>query len=115
MLGRLILMLLQLGLGWFLGPIIVAKIPSFGALNIFIHAVVFAILIWLIGFLGAIVLKDVAQPSPAALTFALVGGLVGAGLTMVPDITRAVSSVLKGLPVLAYPLIGAVLGYVIKR
>ena len=48
MLGRLILLLVQLGLGWFLGPIIVAKIPGLAGLNmIFIHAIVFAVLVWL--------------------------------------------------------------------
>ena len=115
MLGRLILILIQLALGWFLGPLIVAKIPAFGALNIFVYAVVFAVLVWLIGFLGAIVLKDVAQPSPSTLTVALVGALIGAGLTMVPDVMKAIAGVVKGVPPLAYPLIGAVLGYAVKR
>ena len=115
MLGRLILVLIQLALGWFLGPLIVAKIPSFGALNIFVYAVVFAIVIWLIGMLGAIALKDVAQPSPATLTVALVGALIGAGLTLVPDVMKAIASVVKGVPATAYPLIGAVLGYAVKR
>ena len=115
MLGRLILFLIQLALGWFLGPLIVAKIPSLGALNILVYAVVFAVLVWLIGFLGAIVLKDVAQPSPSTLTVALVGALIGAGLTMVPDVMKAIAGVVKGVPANAYPLIGAVLGYAIKR
>ncbi len=115
MLGRLVLVLLQLAIGWFAGPIIMAKIPGFGDLNIFIYAIVFAIITWLIGMLGGLVLKDVARPSPATLTFALVGGLIGAGLTMVPQITEAIAGVIKGVPLRAYPLIGAVIGYALKR
>ena len=115
MLGRLILILVQLALGWFLGPLIVAKIPGVGVLNIFISAIVFALVVWLIGMLGAIVLKDVAQPSPATLTIALVGALIGAGLTLVPDVMKAIAGVVKGVPAQAYPLLGAVLGYALKR
>ena len=115
MLGRLVLILLQLAVGWFAGPMIMAKIPSFGGLNIFIYAAVFAIVIWLVGILGALVLKDVAQPSPATLTIALIGGLIGAGLTMVPQITDAINGVIRGIPTRAYPLIGAVIGYAVKR
>ncbi len=115
MLGRLVLLLLQLALCWVVGPEIVKKLPAFGQLNIFAYAIVFAILAWLIGMLGAVVLKDVAQPSPATLTYALIGGLVGAGLTLVPDITKTVAGIVKNVPLLAYPLVGAVLGYAIKR
>lgn len=116
MFGRLVLLLLQIAICWFVGPEIVKKLPSFGPqLNIFMYAVVFAILAWLLGMVGSIVLKDVATPSAGTLTFALVGGLIGAGLTLFPDVTRAIGSVVKGVPTMAYPLIGVVLGYAIKR
>jgi hypothetical protein len=115
MLGRLVLLLVQLAVGWFGGQAIIAKIPSFGRLDIFIYAVIFAIIVWLLGFVGSVVLKDVAQPSPATLTVALIGALIGAGLTLVPQITGAVSSVVRGVPPHAYPLLGAVLGYLIRR
>lgn len=115
MLGRLVLILLQIAVGWFVAPLIVSKLPQFGQLTIFIYAAVFAIIVWLIGFIGALVLKDVAQPSPATLTFALVGGLIGAGLTLVPQVTGFVATIIKGVPTLAYPLAGAVLGYALKR
>ncbi len=116
MLGRLVLLLVQLAVCWFFGPEIVKKLPSFGPqLNIFMYAVVFAILAWLIGVLGSIVLKDVAQPSTGKLSFALVGGLIGAAITLFPDVTRAIAGVVKGVPLTAYPLIGVVLGYSIKR
>jgi hypothetical protein len=110
-----VLFLVQLAVGYFGGHAIIAKIPSFGRLDMFIYAVVFALLVWLIGFIGSVVLKDVAQPSPATLTVALIGALIGAGLTFVPQVTNAVSGVIRGVPPLAYPLIGAVLGYAIRR
>jgi hypothetical protein len=115
MLGRLVLILLQIAVGWFVGPLIVAKLPAFGQATIFITAVVFAILVWLTGFLGALVLKDVAQPTPATLTVAVVGALIGAGLTLVPQVTGFINDIVRGVPTLAYPLAGAVLGYAVKR
>jgi hypothetical protein len=115
MLGRLVLLLVQLAVGWFGGPAILSKIGNFGTLHIFIAAVIFAIIVWLLGFIGSVVLKDVAQPSPATLTVALIGALIGAGLTLVPQVTSAVNSVVRGVPPHAYPLIGAVLGYLIRR
>lgn len=115
MLGRLLLLVLQLVICWFAGPEIFKKLPQFGQLNIFVHAVVFAILVWLVGMLGAIVLKDVSAPSAGTLTVALVCALIGAGLTLVPEVVKAVARVAKGVPLLAYPLVGAVLGYAIKR
>lgn len=114
MLGRLLLLVLQLAICWFVGPEIFKKLPQLGQLNIFVQAVVFAILVWLIGVVGAIVLKDVGTPSASTLTAALVGALIGAALTLFPDITKAVASVIKGVPLMAYPLVGAVLGYAIK-
>lgn len=115
MLGKLVLILIQIAVGWFVGPLIFAKLPQFGQLTIFINAVVFAILVWLIGFLGAAVLKDVPQPNPTTLTFAVVGALIGAGLTLVPQVTSFIGTYVRGVPTLAYPLAGAVIGYALKR
>jgi small-conductance mechanosensitive channel len=115
MLGRLLLLLLQVVVCWLVGPEIFKKLPNFGQLNIFAQAVVFAILVWLVGVVAAIVLKDVGQPSTAALTAALVVGLIFAAITLFPDATRAIGRVAKGLPLMAYPLIGAVAGYTFKR
>ena len=109
------MLLLQLVICWFVGPEIFKKLPQLGQLNIFVQAVVFAILVWLVGMLGAIVLKDVAQPSAAALTAALVGALIGAAITLVPNAMRTISMAVGGVPLIAYPLVGAVLGYAVKR
>lgn len=74
-----------------------------------------AILVWLVGVLGAVVLKDVAQPSAATLTATLIGALLLAGATLFPALTKAITGGAKALPLLAYPLVGAVLGYLVKR
>lgn len=115
MLGRLVLILLQIAVAWFVVPLIATKLPQFGQLTVFLYGAIFALVIWLIGFIGALVLKDVAQPSAATLTYALVGGLIGAGLTLVPQVTGFVGSIVKGVPMLAFPLAGAIIGYAVKR
>jgi hypothetical protein len=76
---------------------------------------VFAIIVWLLGFIGSVVLKDVGQPSPATLTVALVGALIGAGLTLIPEVTSAVGRIVPRVTKEAFPLIGAVIGYMIKK
>ncbi|MEZ5842311.1 MAG: hypothetical protein R3D27_01080 [Hyphomicrobiaceae bacterium] len=116
MLGRLILLLVQVAVGWTLAPVAARYLPPLGQLRIFVYALIFAVIVWVVGIIGSLVLKDVAKPSPAALTFAIVGALIGAGLTLVPQVTTAVAGVLKGgIPVLVWPLAGAVLGYALKR
>ena len=117
MLPRIVLTIVQLGIGWSYGPQIRALIPaSIGALDIFLVAVIIAVLVWLTGQIGALVLKDTPPPSTATLTACLVLALAGAALTLVPPLTQAVASVLKGgVPLRAYPLIGAVIGYLVRR
>lgn len=117
MLGRLVLCLIQLGVGWFAAPKLIAlvNLPKLGSLTIFVYAVVFAVLVWLLGVVGALVLKDVAKPSPSTLAVALLGAVILAGMTLFPDIMRAINGVVPGVPERAFPLIGAVLGYAIKR
>lgn len=115
MLGRLILILVQLAAGWYLSSEIMRLLPNMGGMKLLLLAVVFAILVWAIGALGSIVLKGVAQPSPSTLVFALVGALLFALIPMIPDAAKAVASVVKGLDPKLFPLIGAVLGYAVKR
>ncbi|HRD78031.1 MAG TPA: hypothetical protein PK264_19170 [Hyphomicrobiaceae bacterium] len=116
MLPRIILLLVQLAAGWSLAPHIVRFLPKLGSLDIFVVAAVFAILVVMIGFIGSLVLKEVGPPSSQTMTTVLVVALVFAALTLVPQVVSAVSSVTKGqVPKLAYPLIGAVLGYFARR
>ena len=56
------------------------------------------------------------QPFALGAQTACAVALVFAALTLVPQVVSAVSSVTKGqVPKLAYPLIGAVLGYFARR
>ncbi len=113
MLGRLVLSLLQLAGAWFGGLFIAKFIPLSGDLKIFVLAVLFAILVWLIGVIGAEVLKDVGRPSSATLTWALIGALIGAALIVFGP------ALLAQIPLkfnhLFLPLVLAVAGYAIKR
>ena len=117
MLPRIILTIAQLAIGWTFSGQVRAWVPlNIGALEIFLIAVVIAILVWITGHLGALVLKDTPPPSAATLTACLVLALAGAALTLVPPVTQAVGSLLKGgVPLRAYPLIGAVIGYLFRR
>lgn len=114
MFGRLILIALQLAIGWFAAPEVAKHLPKLGDLDFFVMAAIFAVIVWLVGFIGALVLKDVGQPTPSTLLVALVCAVIFAGLTLVPEVMNAINGVVR-IPVLAYPLIGAVLGYAIKR
>ncbi len=117
MLGRLVLIAFQLAIGWRLMseiPQLLAYLPPLGDLRIFAVALVFALIVWIVGLLGALVLKDVASPTPATLTFAIVAALAFAALTLIPEVTTAVRRVVQIQPSI-YPLIGAVIGYAIKR
>ena len=116
MLSRLILLALQLIVAWFAAPVIVRYIPGMGRLELFVYAAAFAVLVWLVGVVGAQVLKDTGTPSSAALASALVVALIAAAVytwlpTFVPDAKR----VMLNLQEKAYPLIGAVLGYHLRR
>jgi hypothetical protein len=109
--GRLILFLVQLVVGWFAGKAIVAAIPIGGTPRLFIYAIVFAILAWICGLVAARILQGVADPSTAALTASVICGLIGAALLLVPQ----VSGLIRGVDTLAVPLLGAVLGYHLRR
>ena len=117
MLPRIVLILMQLGVGWSLAPQVRALIPvKFGALDVFLLAVIVAVLVWLTGHIGGLVLKDTPAPSPATLSLTVVLALMFAGLTMIPQVTAAVANVAGGrIPLQAYPLIGAIIGYAVRR
>jgi hypothetical protein len=115
MLARLILLLVQLAVGWFAAPYIAAYIPRFGALDIYVYAIIFALLVTIVGFIGSLILQGVGTPSTGTLTFALLFAIVFAALTMLQPVTSLVADFVPGLPLRAYPLIGAVLGYLLKR
>jgi hypothetical protein len=116
-LPKIILTLLQIHLAWAYGPQLKGLIPAnLGRLDIFLLAVVISIVVFLVGHLGALVLKETPPPSNAKLVSILVFALIFAGLTLVPQVPAFVNTTLRlSLPVLAYPVIGAILGYQVKK
>lgn len=111
MLGRLVLILLQLGIGWFGAPQVLRYVKLGGDAQIFVYAAAAAVIVWLVGLVGAQILKDVQTPTTATLAWALLGGLIGAALVVfkVPAMLPVSS------PPLLWPLALAVLGYALKR
>jgi hypothetical protein len=116
MLSRLVLLALQLIVAWFAAPVIIRYIPGLGRLQIFVLAAVLAVLVWLVGLIGAQVLRDTGVPSSGTLVAALVLALIGAALiTWLPGLVPELARPMRQIPTDAYPLIGAVLGYHVKR
>ena len=114
MLGRLILILLQVIIAWFAAPIIAGYVPVPGAFSLFLFAIICAIIVFLVGVIAAQVLRDVGQPGTATLSWALVFALIAAALaTWGPELLPQVPW--SRVPDRALVLAGAVLGYVIKR
>jgi hypothetical protein len=115
MLSRIVLALVQLVVGWFAAPYLVRYVPDLGALDLLVYAVVLAVLVWLVGLALSQVLKDVWLPSSRTLVSALVGALIGAALIiMLPAIAPDFLVLLPRVPALAYPLVGAILGYLAR-
>jgi len=116
MLSRLILLGLQLIAAWFAAPFIVRYIPGLGRMQLFVFAVVFAVVVWIVGRVLSQVLREAGMPTSSTLVSALIVALIGAALvTWLPVFVPDVRGAMRALPDLAYPLIGAVLGYHIKR
>ncbi len=117
MLPKIILTLLQIHLAWVYGPQLKSLIPaSLGRLDIFLLAVVISVVVFVVGHLGALVLKETPSPSNAKLVSILVFALIFAGLTLVPQVTAFINTTLRlSVPLVAYPLIGAIIGYQVKK
>jgi hypothetical protein len=116
MLSRLILLAVQLIVAWVAAPYVVRYIPGLGGLQLFVYAVVFAVIVWVVGLVLSQVLREAGMPSSATLVAALILALIGAALvTWLPLVLPDVRAAMRTVPDLAWPLIGAVLGYHIKR
>jgi hypothetical protein len=116
MLSRLILLALQLIVAWLAAPVVVRYIPGLGRMQLFVFAAVFAVMVWVVGLVLSQVLREVGMPSSSTLVAALIVALIGAALvTWLPVLVPDVRASMRAIPDLAYPLIGAVLGYHIRR
>lgn len=112
MLGKLVLIAIQAVAALMGAPFVMQHLPSSGDLRPLIQAVVFAVIVWVVGLVGSFALKDVNMPSPRALAAAIVGGLIGAAITMIPQVMSLIP--LK-VPATTFPIIGAIAGYFVKR
>lgn len=112
MLPRIVLILLQIACAWTLMPKIMNYIPVAGDIRIFVIAIIFAVIVWLVGLLGAEILKDTARPSGKTLAAALVLALLGAALFYVPGLVQAIPYKINELYV---SLGGAILGYMFVK
>lgn len=112
MLGTIILVAIQFATALLAAPLLLRYVPVGGDLTKFAYAVAYAVIIWVVGLVGSFALKDVNLPSSRTLGAALVGGLIGAALLLVPGLMAA--SPIK-FPPLYLPLIGAIIGYMVQR
>lgn len=112
MLGKLVLIAIQAVAALMGAPFVMRALPAAGDLTPLIQAVVFAVIVWVVGLVGSFALKDVAMPSPRALAAAIVGALIGAVITMIPQVMHLIP--LK-VPAATFPIIGAIVGYFIRK
>ncbi len=114
MLGRLVLLLLQLAGGYYSANIAMGYIKIGGDFSLFVFAVVASVIVFLIGVIGAQVIKDVSMPSSATLSSTLVLALIFALIwTFVPPLVPDIP--FGKVPERWAVIIGAVLGYFAKR
>jgi hypothetical protein len=112
MLGRLVLIALQLAIAWFGAPYVLRYIPPLGGdVQVFIQAVIFAVIVWVVGLIGSHVIKEVSVPSSSTLVWAIVGGLIGAALVVL----KVPASIPLSFPPLLLPLALAIIGYAVKK
>lgn len=112
MLGRLLLIFVQVVVAWGAGPFVRQYIPVSGALDLFVYAGIFAAIAYVIGSLAALLIKGIG--SPATLTASFIVALIVAafatyGMDLVPQLPSG--TIYKRGLVLA----GAVLGYLLRR
>lgn len=114
MLGRLVLLLLQIAVGWFCANAVMGaiRLGQFSQFSLFIFAIVAAITVYLIGIIAAQILKEVGAPSSSTLSAALVLALIAAALAKWgPQFLP----LLNDVPDKALVLGGAILGYTMKK
>ena len=112
MIGYLVLAALQIAAAWLGAPQVLKYIPISGDPKTFIHAAVFAVIVWLVGVIGSLVLKDVRMPTSSTLATALVLALIFAGLLFIPQVMAAIPFKFDRM---FLPLAGALIGYTIRR
>ena len=112
MLGRIVLILVQLAGAWFLAPLVARYIPVTGVVRDLLYALLFAVFAWVIGLVSAEVIKGVNKPQGSSFFWSIVLALVGAAILIAPTYVPNFNFALPlGIATLSLPLIGAVIGY----
>ena len=112
MIGYLILVVLQFAAAFIGAPLVLRYIPMSGDPQTFLHAAIYAVIVWIVGLVGCFVLKDVRTPTSSTLATALIGAMIGAALMFAPQLIAAIPF---KFPPLYLPLVGAILGYLLRR
>jgi hypothetical protein len=77
MLSGVVLLAVQLVVGFMATPRLLQALPPFGGLSIFVYAVPAGLVVWLVGLALSQVLRDTRQPSGATLMAAILVALAG--------------------------------------
>lgn len=121
MLPRIVLFALQLVTAWYVADALVSFIArgfSVARSNeVYVYAVVYPLLIMLVGYAGSRVLRGVKSPSGATFILTLALSIALALVTLFPQVLRMAEILVPALRTATniYPLVGALIGYYIKR
>lgn len=119
MLPRIVLLLIQVAAAWSLANPIKSALPALlgRQYDIFIYALIYAVVITVVGFAGALVLKGVRLPTASTFIASLVLAAILAAITLFSQINGPIQDALPFLrgKTELYPLVGALVGYLLKR
>jgi len=115
MLSYILLVIAQFVAAFLGGGELAGRVPGIGGdVRTFVQAAIYAVIVWVVGVIGSFILKGVRTPGSATLTTALIGAIIGATVMSIPAALHAVSAVVK-FPPLYLPLLGAIIGYLVRR
>jgi hypothetical protein len=118
MLGRLVLLLLQIVIGWFGSNAIMGWVGGSvpGAFSVYVFAIVAAIVVFLVGVVAAQVLQGIWTPGSRTLTWSLAFAIIAALLWQFGPTIPVLDQVpWSRVPVLYAVLAGAILGYHLRK
>jgi hypothetical protein len=120
MLPRIVLLVLQLAAGWFVVPQLKVSLQGFvpPGYDLLFLAVLYAVVIMVVGFIGSVVMKGL--PIPSSGTFIVMLILACAIAAVVKWAPQYLQTVEDPVPLLRsnralYPFAAALLGYYLKK